>query len=113
VDKNVSLGITVEELASYPDELKEQFSLPGNGLLVVDVQPGSPAEQAGLQASKFRVNYNDHEYPMGGDIILKADNMVINSIGDLKDVLSAKGPGDDLRLQVLRGGEEISLNVKL
>jgi len=113
VDNNIYLGITVEELASYPDEIKKQFSLPNNGLLVVDIDPNSVAEQAGLIASKYSVNYNDRDYAMGGDIILKADNTVITSISDLNDVLNTKKSGDSLNLVVLRDGKEIKLSIKL
>ena len=113
VDNSIYLGITVEELASYPEELRRQFSLPNNGLLVVDVDADSTAEQAGLKASRFSVNYNDRDYAMGGDIILKADNTVITSIADLKEVLTNKKSGDVLNLVVLRDGEEIRLSINL
>ncbi len=113
VDNNIYLGITVEELASYPEIIKKQFSLPNNGLLVVDVEADSAADKAALQASSFSVNYNDRQYSLGGDIILKADNTVITSISDLKDALNTKKSGDVLDLVILRDGKEIRLALKL
>ncbi len=113
VDNNIYLGITVEELASYPEIIKKQFSLPNNGLLVVDVEADSVADKAALQASSFSVNYNDRQYSLGGDIILKADNTVITSISDLKDALNTKKSGDVLDLVVLRDAKEIRLAIKL
>lgn len=106
VGEDVHLGVTVEEMSSYPELIKQRFGLPNNGLIIVEVERGSAAQKAGLLASEYQVNYNDKVFSLGGDIILKADNQVVKSLSDLKSVLSSKNPGDSLRLVVLRGGIE-------
>jgi S1-C subfamily serine protease len=59
---------------------------------------GSPAEKAGLQA---------------GDIITSIDGHRIDAGAGLDDVLSQYKPNDTLTLEVLRGGQTISVQVTL
>jgi len=109
VGDNVYLGVSVEELNNYPNLIKERFDLPNNGLVIVDIEKGSVADKAGLVASEYQVKYNDQTLWLGGDIILKADNVTVKTLSDLKNVLSSKRSGDNLRLVILRGGIEKSL----
>jgi len=112
VGDDVYLGVTVEELSNYPQMIKDRFSLPKNGLVIVEIEPGSVADKAGLMASEYQVKYNEQTFWLGGDIILKADNVAVKSLADLKNVLSNKKSGDSLRLVVLRDGIEKVINLE-
>ncbi len=85
------LGVRTQSVA-VPASLN-----PGQegGALVVQVEPGSPAEQAGL---------------LLGDTILAMGEDSITDVDDLRTVLRGRQAGDAVALRVLRGGavKEIS-----
>ena len=64
------------------------------GLLVVEVLPGSPAERAGLRA---------------GDILLKVGQKYVSNAESLQKLLFAEAIGEQLDLAVLREGAELRL----
>lgn len=69
---------------------------PDAGVLVVAVQPGSPAEKAGVQR---------------GDIILEANGTAVNDAGALRQALGGRSAGDVLTLKVRHGDAQKSLSV--
>jgi serine protease Do len=92
------LGIDAEDLSG---QLGAFFGAPeGEGILVREVNSGSPAEKAGLKA---------------GDVITSLDGDRIRSIGELRERLSAKRDDKDktVKLGVLRNKSAISLTVEL
>jgi S1-C subfamily serine protease len=68
------------------------------GVLVGRVQPGSPAEQAGLGE---------------GDVLVELDGATIASLPDLFAELRARSPGDEVTVTVVRDGEEQDVEVTL
>jgi serine protease Do len=92
------LGIDAEDLSG---QLGAFFGAPeGEGILVREVNSGSPAEKAGLKA---------------GDVITSLDGDRIRSIGELRERLSAKRDDKDktVKLGVLRNKSALSLTVEL
>jgi serine protease Do len=92
------LGIDAEDLSG---QLGTFFGAPdGEGILVRDVNSGSPAEKAGVKA---------------GDVITSLNGERIHSIGDLREKLSAKRDDKDrtVKLGVLRNKSTVSLTVEL
>jgi len=92
------LGIDAEDLSG---QLGAFFGAPdGEGILVRDVNSGSPAEKAGVKA---------------GDVITSLNGERIRTVGELREKLSAKRDDKDrtVKLGVLRNKSEISLNVEL
>jgi hypothetical protein len=81
-------------LGTIPDYAGPADGTPG--LLLSDVRPDSPAEDAGLQR---------------GDIIVQIGDMEIASVQDYMVVLSEANPGDTAPVQVIRDGERIELEV--
>jgi serine protease Do len=93
------LGIDAEDLSGA---LGNFFGAPdGEGILVRDVNSGSPAEKAGLKA---------------GDVITAIDGARIRTTGELREKLAAK-KGDDkgvsVELSVTRNKSAISITVQL
>ncbi|HEX2863571.1 MAG TPA: trypsin-like peptidase domain-containing protein, partial [Deinococcales bacterium] len=43
------LGVSIIGLDNYPEDLKTQYGLPDTGVMLTNVEPGSPAAQAGLR----------------------------------------------------------------
>jgi S1-C subfamily serine protease len=66
------------------------------GVLVVAVQPGSPAQKAGISR---------------GDIILQANGAAVNDTAELRQVLASRAAGDTLSLKVRHGDAEKTLTV--
>jgi len=92
------LGIDAEDLSG---QLGAFFGAPdGEGILVREVNSGSPAEKAGVKA---------------GDVITLLNGDRIRTVGELREKLSAKHDDKDrtVKLGVLRNKSEISLTVEL
>ncbi len=81
-------------LGTIPDYAGPADGSPG--LLLSDVRPESPAEEAGLQR---------------GDIIVQIGDMEIASVQDYMVVLSEANPGDTAPVIVIRDGERVEMEV--
>jgi serine protease Do len=84
-----------------------------SGVLVVDVQSGSPADDAGLQGSDQSVTIGNQSVMVGGDIITSYNGQPINNLAELKAALSKAAPDDQVELGVLRGGQLGTVTVTL
>jgi S1-C subfamily serine protease len=105
------LGITGQ---SVTPSIAKLFRLPASqGVLVASVQPGSAAAKAGLRAGTKKVLASGESYPLGGDLIVSADGVPLDSIERLHDVISSKKPGDRVSLEIWRASSKTSLDVKL
>jgi S1-C subfamily serine protease len=105
------LGIQAQEISPQVAKL---FHLPSShGLLVAHVEPGSGAAAAGLKAGSQQVVVGGETYTVGGDLLVTADGRSLNSIDDLRDVVTSKKPGDTVELELHRGDNKMTLDVKL
>lgn len=68
------------------------------GAVVVQVQRGSPADQAGLQEA---------------DVIVAADQQAVETSQDLIDIIASLQPGQAMGLTVVRASAELSLEATL
>jgi S1-C subfamily serine protease len=90
-------------------ELARAARLPANykGVIVGSVQPGSPAEKAGL---KGLTQDNDNSASQTGDIITAVDGHPVRQIDDIINYIeSQKGVGDNIKLTVNRNGKIMDL----
>src|SRR5215204_2594769 len=69
-----------------------------DGLQVEQVQPGSPAAQAGLRA---------------GEAITRLDGQVLRSMDDITAVLARRAPGDEVKLEIRSGATQRTVEVTL
>ena len=90
-------GAALEESGNSSEALIEHFGTD-KGIYVSEVTAGGGAEAAGLQS---------------GDIIIKLHGTVVNTMNKLNSLLVGYKPGDTVDLTVLRGGNEIEVDVKL
>jgi S1-C subfamily serine protease len=106
------LGVTTQEL--YPQLAQRLGYDSEHGALVASVEPGGPAADAGIEAGKGKVEFQGQKgIPEGGDAIVAVDGRRITQSADLPNLISAKGPGDSVRLTVLRGRKRRVVTVKL
>jgi len=113
IENRPRIGVEVYPAASYPERAREVLGMPDYGMVVASVEPGGPADQAGIQASTFMATIDEVAYPAGGDIILAANGTRIEEIADLHTVLTGAAEGDRLQLEVWRGGEVRNVTVTL
>ena len=102
-------GMTVTpEVAAAMDLASDQV-----GVLVVQVVQGSPADEAGLRGGSKAAEINGQSLNVGGDVIVTADGRAVSSIDELRAFLADTEPGQQVTLTVLRGGEQIRVDVTL
>lgn len=87
------LGIEVQEASI---ELLESLRLPSelSGLLITDVFPSGPAEQAGITA---------------GDIIIELNGDKASDAVEAMNRIAESRPGDAITVEVLRRGERLTI----
>jgi len=83
--------------------------LGGEGALVINVQPGSGAEKAGIlpttRDNRGRVSL--------GDVIIRVDEKDIADTNDLFTALDRRAIGETVKLTIIRRGKEVILPVAL
>ena len=90
------LGVAIQDL---DDTLREAMELKAEkGVLIADVEPGSPAEDAGLRR---------------GDLVLRFNGKPVADARELRLAVAAAGSGTDFELEVLRDGKERKLKGEL
>lgn len=90
------IGVMIQEVTK---ELAESFSLPDSkGALVVSVEKGGPADQAGIKAR---------------DIIVLFDEKEVQASSDLPRIVGNTKPGSKVPVQVWRDGALKTLTVEV
>ena len=90
------LGVSIQEVNQT---LADSFRLDRpEGALIAGVEPGSPADQAGLKA---------------GDVVRAVDGQRIVASGDLPAVIGQSAPGSTVRLDLWRDGKPQSVTARL
>jgi serine protease DegQ len=80
-------------------QIAQQYSIQSDhGLVVLQVQQGTPAAQAGLKP---------------GDVILTVDGQTMNQVEDLIAVLHQHSPGDTIPIVIERDNQQQTINVTL
>jgi S1-C subfamily serine protease len=96
------------------EQVADVFKLPvEEGLLVVRVFEGSGAAKAGLRAGATEVVVAGESYLLGGDIIVAVDGKKVATTDDLREVVSAKKPGDKVKLEAYRDEEKRTFQITL
>ena len=71
-----------------------------------EVEDGSPAEDAGLEAGDDKIDFQGQpEIVIGGDVIVAVDGKRLTRTQDLTDMISTYGAGDTVKLTLLRDGK--------
>ena len=83
------------------------------GAYVVNVVPGGPADQAGLQGGAELTSVNGIDVPTGGDIITAANGETIDDYTELLTMIANQEPGTNMELTILRNGQEQTVTVNL
>jgi S1-C subfamily serine protease len=102
------------EMSTITTDLAANVRLPAtHGALIESVRPGSPAAKAGLRGGTSQVVVDGESYLVGGDVVTKVDGQAIESADQLRRVVTARNPGDELTLEIHRQNETKEVTVKL
>jgi S1-C subfamily serine protease len=105
------LGVSSVEL--YP-QLVDRFELDvEKGAWVQDVNPGGPAEEAGIQGGGSEVAFQARAFRPGGDVITKVGGKAVEDSSQLAELISAYEPGDEVPIEVHRDGKTQEIEVEL
>jgi S1-C subfamily serine protease len=83
------------------------------GLLVSQVRAGGSAEKGGLRGGTQRVQYGSAIIYLGGDIIISVNGEAVQEYADLYSALVETHPGDTVEVEVIRKGEQKTLQIEL
>lgn len=90
------LGVEIQDIN---EQLGEYFKVKdGEGVLVSSVIDDSPAKKAGIKA---------------GDVIVKIDDQATAEASELKKVLCGKKAGDEVAVELVRGGKTKKFKIQL
>jgi S1-C subfamily serine protease len=105
------LGISGHEI--FP-ALAQALRLPvKEGIMVVEVAPGSPAHRAAIRGGDRAVQVGNMIVRVGGDIITAVDQVKVRTFEELSDFIDSKQPGDMVTLTLNRQGRPSAVEVRL
>jgi putative serine protease PepD len=105
------LGITgLPIVPALAQALKLPFQ---EGIMVVEVTPGSPAQRAGIRGADRAVQVGNMIVRVGGDIITEIDQVKVRTFEELSALIDDKQPGDTVALTFNRQGKLNVVEVRL
>lgn len=109
---NAWLGV---EGTSLTPQIAKAMSLDSSqpGVLVEQVDAGSPADKAGLRGSFRTTTIGGNTVRIGGDVIVAVDGQVLTTTQELQQDVAQDSPGQSMALTVLRDGKQMDLRVQL
>jgi S1-C subfamily serine protease len=97
----------------FPSLVRHARLPVSSGLLISRTRRGGLAERAGLRQGTEPVQYGRSVIYLGGDIITSVNGLRTNTLADLYAALESSRPGDIVTLEIVRGGQQVSLRVTL
>ncbi len=91
------LGVSIQD---FTPEMAEALATPGvkSGVVVMQIFPGTPAAKGGL---KF------------GDVMLTYNDSVLTDATHLQNLVAKTPVGESAKIEVLRGGDKVTLSVPI
>ena len=97
-DGEIKRGYLGVNLGPLDKKLAEALGVEAEGVLVNDVMPDTPAEEAGFEA---------------GDVIIAVNGKDVEDVADVRRLVGREKPGSELKFSVRRGDEELSLEARI
>jgi S1-C subfamily serine protease len=95
-------------------ELAEQMGLASDyGVLIMQVNPGSAADRAGLHGGNERAMLGNTPIVLGGDLIVAIDGENVEDMQDLSNALNKHKAGDVVTVTIYRGKKKVDVKMTL
>lgn len=96
-------------------QLAQSLGVPGmKGFLIAMVAQGSPAYQSGLRGgTQYAGVYKGRPLLLGGDIVTGLDDIPTPTFDDFQNLIFQKNIGDEVRLSILKSGQQTVVPIKL
>lgn len=106
------IGVTGRSISP---EMVAAADLPvDTGVLIFEVEPGSPAEKAGVLGGDQQLVISGLPMQVGGDILIAIDQVEVKRFDDMVNYLASfASVGDTVTLTVVRAGSEVELSATL
>jgi S1-C subfamily serine protease len=92
------IGLVMQPV-QIPESLQQTAGVKtGTGLLVMHVEPGGPADAAGVVL---------------GDVVVELDGATFGDLEDIHQVLDRKAAGAEVQATLLRGGNKVQLAIRI
>ena len=106
------LGLTPERAQAFREA---GMDVPvDEGLLMIEVIPGGPADRAGIRGGDRIVQLGNVQLPLGGDIVTAINGEAVDDLQELTVYLETQTQvGDTVEVTIFRGGVEQSVRVTL
>ena len=106
------LGLTPERAQAFREA---GMDVPvDEGLLMIEVIPGGPADRAGIRGGDRIVQLGNVQLPLGGDIVTAINGEAVDDLQELTVYLETQTQvGDTVEVTIFRGGAEQSMPVTL
>ncbi len=97
------LGISGKPLT---DQVIDLFALPlGKGIIIENVDGGSPAEKAGLRKGDLNVTIEGEPWILGGDIVRSINGRQVKTSEEANKVFKSLRVGQEVDLEIIREGD--------
>jgi S1-C subfamily serine protease len=83
------------------------------GVLVEQIELGSPADEAGLRGSYKPTIIAGHRLMVGGDVIIDVDGQPVRQMETLQTFIQQAKPGQEITLTLLRDGKQLEMPLTL
>ena len=106
------LGLTPERAQAFREA---GMDVPvDEGLLMIEVIPGGPADRAGIRGGDRIVQLGNVQLPLGGDIVTAINGEAVDDLQELTVYLETQTQvGDTVEVTIFRGGVEQNVQVTL
>ncbi len=86
---------------------------PQQGVMVLEVVPGGPADKAGIKGATETLQLGNFLLNVGGDILTEIDQVTLRNGDDLIQYISQKRPGDKIQLKYYRQNQPHQIQLTL
>ncbi|WP_447973124.1 S1C family serine protease [Nitrospira sp. Kam-Ns4a] len=96
------------------DEVINLFALPlTSGLIIEDVEPGSPADRIGLHGGDLNVTIEGEPWVLGGDILKAVNGMELRTPEQYRNAFKGLKVGQTVDLSIVRNGARQTVRATL